>query len=75
VVIVLVIQPKVRGFKPGRGRWILRVIKIRITTSFGGEAKLSSQCRMILRHIKKTVVYERDTSSAKFTAISRLVSP
>jgi hypothetical protein len=27
VVSVLAIGPKVRGFKPGRGRWILRVIK------------------------------------------------
>jgi hypothetical protein len=27
VVSVLATGPKVRGFKPGRGRWILRVIK------------------------------------------------
>jgi hypothetical protein len=27
VVSVLATRPKVRGFKPGRGRWILRVIK------------------------------------------------
>jgi hypothetical protein len=27
VVSVLATEPKVRGFKPGRGRWILRVIK------------------------------------------------
>jgi hypothetical protein len=27
VVCVLATGPKVRGFKPGRGRWILRVIK------------------------------------------------
>jgi hypothetical protein len=27
VVSVLAAGPKVRGFKPGRGRWILRVIK------------------------------------------------
>jgi hypothetical protein len=27
VVNVLATGPKVRGFKPGRGRWILRVIK------------------------------------------------
>jgi hypothetical protein len=33
VVIVLAIGPKVRGFKPGRGRWSLRTIKIRSTTS------------------------------------------
>jgi hypothetical protein len=27
VVTVLATTPKVRGFKPGRGRWILRMIK------------------------------------------------
>jgi hypothetical protein len=27
VLSVLATGPKVRGFKPGRGRWILRVIK------------------------------------------------
>jgi hypothetical protein len=27
VVSVLATEPKVRGFKPGLGRWILRVIK------------------------------------------------
>jgi hypothetical protein len=27
VVSMLATGPKVRGFKPGRGRWILRVIK------------------------------------------------
>jgi hypothetical protein len=27
VVSVLATGPKVRGFKPGQGRWILRVIK------------------------------------------------
>jgi hypothetical protein len=43
VVSVLATGPKVRGFKPGRGRWILRVIKsaIRSTPSFGGEVKPS----------------------------------
>jgi hypothetical protein len=36
---VLAIGPKVRGFKPSRGRWILMVIKISSMTYFGGEAK------------------------------------
>jgi hypothetical protein len=31
----------------------LRAIKIHITTSFGGEAKLSVPCRKIIRHVKK----------------------
>jgi hypothetical protein len=42
VDIVLAIRPKVRGFSPGRGRWILRAIKARITPSFGGEVKSSA---------------------------------
>jgi hypothetical protein len=45
--------PKVRGFKPGRGRWILRAIQIRSTTSFGGEEKLSVPCRKILQDVKE----------------------
>jgi hypothetical protein len=45
MIIVLDIGPKVRGFKPGRVRSILRVIKIRGTTSFGGEIKPSNPCR------------------------------
>jgi hypothetical protein len=52
VVIVFANGPKVRGFKPGRGRWIWKVIKIRCTTSFGGEVKPSAPCRKILRHVK-----------------------
>jgi hypothetical protein len=34
IVIVLDVGPKVCGFTPGRGQWILRAIKIRNTTSF-----------------------------------------
>jgi hypothetical protein len=34
---VIAIGPKVCGFKPGRGRWILRAIKGRSTPCFGGE--------------------------------------
>jgi hypothetical protein len=52
VVIVLAAGPKVRGFKSGRGRWILRATKIRSTTSFGGNVKLSAKCRKILRYVK-----------------------
>jgi hypothetical protein len=37
VFIVLDIGPKVRGFRPGRERWILRVINIRRKTSVIGE--------------------------------------
>jgi hypothetical protein len=37
VVSVLAIGPKTREFKFGQGQWILRAIKIRSTTSFGGK--------------------------------------
>jgi hypothetical protein len=36
MVRVLAIGPKVRGFRPGRGDGLLRAIKIRSTSSFGG---------------------------------------
>jgi hypothetical protein len=48
VLIVHTIEPNVRGFKPGRGDGLLRTIKIRRTTSFGGEVKPSTPCRKIL---------------------------
>jgi hypothetical protein len=74
VVIVLAIGPKVHGFKPGRGRWILEAIQIRSTTSFGGEIKLSAICRKILRHVKNPCEsMTRDTSSAIFNYISRQI--
>jgi hypothetical protein len=42
VVSVLATGLKVRGFKPGRGRWI------RSTPSFGGEGKPSVPCRRFM---------------------------
>jgi hypothetical protein len=42
---VLATGPKVRGFKPGWGRWIFKGDKIHSTTSFGGEVKPSVSCR------------------------------
>jgi hypothetical protein len=44
-VSVLVIGPKVRGLKPGRGQWILWAIQNCSTTSFGWEVKPSVACR------------------------------
>jgi hypothetical protein len=48
VVIVLANGPKVCGFKPAEDDGFLTVIKIRSTTSFGGEIKPSASCRKIL---------------------------
>jgi membrane-associated protease RseP (regulator of RpoE activity) len=52
MVIVPAVGLKVRGFRPGRGRWILRAIKIRSTTSLGGKVKPAVPCCKILRHVK-----------------------
>jgi hypothetical protein len=52
IINMLGIRPKVRVFKPGRGRWILKQIKLRSTTSFVRELKLSVPCRKILRQVK-----------------------
>jgi hypothetical protein len=41
VVIVLAIGPEVRGFKPGKRRWILWAITIHSTTSFEGKVNMS----------------------------------
>jgi hypothetical protein len=52
VVIVLAIGPKVRGFKPGQGRWTFKGNKMRNMTSFGGEVNPSASCK-ILRHVRE----------------------
>jgi hypothetical protein len=50
MISVLVIGPKVRGFKPDLGDGFLRATKIRSTPSFGVEVKPEASCRKILRH-------------------------
>ena len=42
---MLAFSTQVRGFKPGRSRWIFREKKILSTPSFGGELKPSVPCR------------------------------
>jgi hypothetical protein len=65
VVSVLATEPKVRGFKPGRGRWILRVIKS--VACLPLEGKYSHQSHVVdLWHVKEP--YKHDwCSSAKFS--------
>jgi hypothetical protein len=53
MVIMLVTEAKVRGFKPGRRRRIFKGDKVRGTTSFTGDVKPSAPCRKILRHVKE----------------------
>jgi hypothetical protein len=65
VVSVLATGPKARGFKPGRGRWILRVIKF--AAPLPSEGKKSRRSHVVdLRHVKEP--YEHDRySSEKFS--------
>jgi hypothetical protein len=44
VVRMLASGSRVRGFKPGRSRWIFLYIKILSMPSFGGEVKQSVPC-------------------------------
>jgi hypothetical protein len=59
MVGVLVIGPKVRGFKPTRGDEFLRAIQILSTPFLGGAVKPLVLCRKILRHVKITSKYEK----------------
>jgi hypothetical protein len=52
VVSVLTTGPKVRGFDPGRGRWIFKGDKIR------GEVKSSVPYSIDLRHVKEPYGHE-----------------
>jgi hypothetical protein len=47
VVIVLAIGPKVLGLNAAEDNGLLRAIKIRSTTSFGGGVKPSAPCHKI----------------------------
>jgi hypothetical protein len=69
MVSVLATGPKVRWFIPGRGRWILAVIKIRSTTSFGGEVKPSVPCRRFTA-CKRTLRAWKDVRRQNSAAIS-----
>jgi hypothetical protein len=61
MVDVLVIGPKVREFEPGRVDGFLMAIKVSSVTSFGWYAKPSVPCRRILRQVKETYMYEKDS--------------
>jgi hypothetical protein len=63
LVSVLTIELKVRGFKPGQGDEILRVIGIHSTPSFRGELKPEALCRKILWHVKKSLASTNKNTS------------
>jgi hypothetical protein len=56
------LDPRFPGSNPAAGDGFLRAIKILSTLSFGGEVKTSVLFHKILRHVKETYEYERDTS-------------
>jgi hypothetical protein len=56
---VLVIGYKVRGFKPCRGRWDFEGDKIRSTTFFRREAKLSVSCCGFMAFLRPLRVWKR----------------
>jgi hypothetical protein len=60
MVTVLPTGLEVRGFKASQERWILRVIKICTTTSFGGKVKPSAPCHKISRQVKDPLRYNID---------------
>jgi hypothetical protein len=59
VVACLPQNPRLAGSNPAEDDGFLRVIKIRSTTSFGGEEKSSVPCRN-LRHVKEPYEHEKD---------------
>jgi hypothetical protein len=59
MLIMPATEPKVHWLKSSSQKRILRAIKIRSTTSFGGEVKPSARCRKILRHVKEPKRYEK----------------
>jgi hypothetical protein len=76
VVACLPLDPRIAGSLLDEVDGFLTAIKIRSTTSFGGEVKPSVPYREILRHVKKTVrVMEEILRRKNSTATSRQVSP
>jgi hypothetical protein len=65
VVTMVSTGPRFACPNPDEDDGILRAIKVRIMTSFGGEIQPSVPCRKILRHAKDSYI------SAKFAAIFR----
>jgi hypothetical protein len=74
VIIVLATESRVRGSKPGWGRWFYMGDKIHSTTSFEGEVKLSVACRKSLRHVKEPCGVGKRYFVGKIHRFSRQVS-
>jgi hypothetical protein len=74
VVSVLATGPKVRRFKPGRGRWIFRVIKS--VARLPSEGKKSRRPHVVdLWHVKETYEHEKMLRRQNSAAISHPCFP
>jgi hypothetical protein len=75
---VLTIVPKVRGFKPGRGDGIRKVIKIRSTSSFEGEVKRRPHVirfySMLRNSTSMKEIFRRQNSSFPSPSSSRIAT-
>jgi hypothetical protein len=72
MVSVLAIEPNVRGFKPGQGRWIF---KNDTETSFGEKQSYQPHVVRFYGMLKILTVYDDDDTSAKLKDISRQLPP
>jgi hypothetical protein len=70
MIIVLAIGQRLACSNPTENNEFLRAIKIRSTTSVVGEVKTSAPCRKILRHVKNSLRYYRDTDRQHWASIS-----
>jgi len=68
---VLAFGTQVRGFTPGRSRWIFRAKKILSTPSFGGKVKPSVPCRSFTACKRSLNVTWKLVIRQKFPEISR----
>jgi hypothetical protein len=75
VINVLATEPKACGFSSDRGRRIFKGDKFHNKTSFGGEVKPSPHIVRFYGMLKNPTHMKRDTSEAKFIAISGQISP
>jgi hypothetical protein len=77
LVVFVPLDPTFAASDRANDDGFLRVIKIRSTTSFVREVKLSAPCRKNLEHVKNPceVDYNGHISLEKLTDISRQISP
>jgi hypothetical protein len=71
----LPLDPTFAVSDPAKSDEYLREIKIRSTTSFGGEVKTSTPCHKVLRHVKEPLWYYADFDRQNSAVIFNSVLP